>query len=134
MYTNFSELREEARNAIVERLEEGYEGYTCDFHNEVFNTNYYECYTSEAIRKLESMGVFDAIEAVKEYEQDNFGTADTDFSDPCAILNMLWYIVGEEELYDMFNGCEEWDEWWDEKISETECKILLGWLKDNERI
>ena len=43
MYTNFESLREEARAHILETLE-GYEGYTCDFHNEAFNSDYYECY------------------------------------------------------------------------------------------
>ena len=78
--------------------------------------------------------MFDAIRTVKEYEQDNFGVVNTDFSDPCAVLNMLWYIVGEEELCDMFEGCEEWDEFWNEEIGETETKVLIGWLKDNEKI
>ena len=72
MYTNFKSLREEARAHILETLED-YEGYTCDFHNEAFNTDYYEYYTSNAIDKLEELGVFDAIQTVKEYEQDNFG-------------------------------------------------------------
>lgn len=49
MYTNFESLREEARVYILEALKD-YEGYTCDFHNEVFNTDYYEYYTSKAIK------------------------------------------------------------------------------------
>lgn len=65
MFNNFESLREEARAHILEMLED-YEGYTCDFHNEAFNTDYYECYTSEAIKKLEKLGVFDAIQTVKE--------------------------------------------------------------------
>ena len=133
MYTNFESLREEARAHILETLED-YEGYTCDLHDEAFNTDYYECYTSEAIKKLEELGTFDAIQTVKEYEQDNFGVVNADFSDPCAILNMLWYIIGEEELYSMFEGCEEWDEFWNEEIGETETKVLIAWLKDNEKV
>ena len=50
MYTNFESLRKEARAHILEVLED-YEGYTCDFHNEAFNTDYYERYTIEAIKK-----------------------------------------------------------------------------------
>lgn len=133
MYTNFESLREEARAHILETLE-NYEGYTCDFHNEAFNTDYYECYTQNAIDKLKQLGVFDAIQTVKEYEQDNFGEVITDFSSPCAVLNMLWYIIGEEELCSMFEGCEEWDEFWNEEIGETETKVLIAWLKDNERV
>ena len=105
MYTNVESLREEARAHMLEMLED-YEGYTCDLHNEAFNSDYYEYYTPKAIKKLEELGVFEAIQTVKEYEQDNFGVVNTDFSDPCKILNMLWYIIGEEELYSMFDDCE----------------------------
>lgn len=133
MYNNFESLRKEARAHILEMLE-GYEGYTCDFHNEAFNIDYYEYYTSNAIDKLEELGVFDAIQTVKEYEQDNFGVVNTDFSNPCDILNMLWYIIGEEEIYSMFEDCEEWDEFWNEEIGETETKVLIAWLKDNDRV
>lgn len=133
MYTNFESLREEARAHILEALED-YEGYTCDFHNEVFNTDYCEYYTQNAINKLEELGVFDAIQTVKEYEQDNFGGVITDFSNPCDILNILWYIIGEEELCSMFEGCEEWNKFWSEEIGETETKVLIAWLKDNEKV
>ena len=133
MLKNFESLREEARTHILETLE-NYEGYTFDFHNEAFNSDYYEYYTYKAIKKLEELGVFDAIQTVKEYEQDNFGVVNTDFSNPCDILNMLWYIVGEEELCDMFEDCKEWDEFWNEKIGEIETKVLIAWLKDNDRV
>ena len=133
MYTNFESLREEARAHILEMLED-YEGYTRDFHNEAFNNDYYERYTDKAIDKLEELGVFDVIQTVKEYEQANFGVVNTDFSKPCDILNMLWYIVGEEELYSIFEDCKEWDEFWNEKIGETETKVLIAWLKDNEKV
>lgn len=133
MNTNFEFLREEARAHILEMLED-YEGYTCDFHNEAFNTNYYTDDTENAIDNLEELGVFDAIQTVKEYEQDNFGVINTDFSNPCDILNMLWYIVGEEELYSMFEDCEEWDEFWNEQIGEMETKVLIAYLKDNEKV
>ena len=133
MYNNFESLRKEARQHVVEVLKD-YEGYACDFHNEAFNTDDYEYYTKEAINKLEELGVFDAIQTVKEYEQDNFGVVNTDFSDPCAVLNMLWYIIGEKELCSMFKDCAEWDEWWNEEIGENETKVLITWLKDNNRV
>lgn len=133
MYKNFEEMREEARENIIEVLQD-YDGYLCDFHNEAFNMDYYECYTDRAIKKLEEWGVFDAIEEIKNYEQDNFGTVNTDFSKPCEIINMLWYIIGEEELYTMFEGCEEYDYLWNEEVTEEEVKMLIGWAKDNERV
>lgn len=50
------------------------------------------------------------------------------------ILETLENYIGEEELCSMFEGCEEWDEFWNEEIGETETKVLIAWLKDNERV
>ena len=33
--------------------------------------------------------------ALKEYENDNFGEVNTDFSDPEKVVNMYVYIIGE---------------------------------------
>ena len=41
-------MREEARAAIIECLKNGYSGYYCDLHNEVFNTDYYIIGTYQA--------------------------------------------------------------------------------------
>ena len=78
--------------------------------------------------------MFTAIKYVIDYEKSVFGEVYTDFSNPAKVANMLWYIVGEEELYSMFEDCSEWDEWWNEEIDETECKVLIAWLVDHERI
>ena len=130
----FKEMREVAREDIVNHLEEGYDGYLCDLHSEVFNSDYKYIYDFDAIHALNEDGVFEAIGAIVEYENDHFGEVCTDFTNPCKVANMLYYIIGEEELNDMFDGCEEWVEWWNEEIDETECKVLLAWLKDNDRI
>ena len=62
-------MREEAREAIIEVLRDGYTGYYCDLHHEVFNTDYYIIGTYEAKKALEEYGVFDAIEKVQTYEK-----------------------------------------------------------------
>jgi len=67
------EMREEAREAIIETLRDGYDRYYCDLHHEVFNTDYYIVGTYEAKKALEEYGVFEAIEKVQTYEKDNFG-------------------------------------------------------------
>ena len=36
-----NELKTEAKWAIIEKLEEGYDGYLCDLHDEVFNMEMY---------------------------------------------------------------------------------------------
>ena len=63
--------KKEALEDIKEILE-SYNGYYCDLHNEVFNTNYYIIGTYEAKKALEQYGVFNAIGKIKEYENDNF--------------------------------------------------------------
>lgn len=131
---DFMNMRKATREAVVECLENGYDGYLCDLHNEVFNSDYEYTSNDEAIEALEEDGVFEAIGAIVEYEKGNFGEVNTDFTNPCNVANMLWYIIGEEELYSMFEDCPEWDEWWNEEIGETECKVLLAWLKDHNRI
>ena len=44
--------------------------------------------------------VFEVIRTVKEYEELNFGEVTTDITDPCKLVNMYVYIVGEELIAD----------------------------------
>ena len=112
------EMRNEARAAIVEALEDGYTGYYCDLHNEVFNTDYYIIGTHRAKKALKEYDVFEAIEKVQAYEKDNFGEIYTDLSDPEKLINMLYYIIGEEVLFEMMDGIEALNENWDNQADE----------------
>ena len=127
------DMIDDAKAKIIETLEDEYDDYLCELHNYVFNEEEYYTYTSDAKNSLEKYGVFDVIGMIAEYEKNEFGEVNTDFSDPCQVGNMLWYIVGNEVLYDMFDGCEEFDELWNSELAEEECKVLLQWLKDNGR-
>jgi GDP-D-mannose dehydratase len=119
------EMREQAREAIIEALKDGYDGYYSDLHNELFNTDYYIIGTCEAREALEEYGVFDAIEKVQEYEKDNFGGVYTDLSDPEELVNMLYYIISEEVLYEMMEGIELWNDNWNNiATDETNAEIL----------
>lgn len=131
---NNIDMVEDAKAKIIETLENGYDGYLCDLHDSIFNEEYYFCYTDEAKNELENCEVFDIIGMIVEYEQDNFGEVNTDFSNPCQVGNMLWYIVGEEVLNNVFSGCEEFDELWNSELSKEDCETLWQWLKDNERV
>lgn len=118
----------EAIKSIIEVLESGYNGYLCDLHNEVFNTGYYIIGTCEAKQALEQYGVFDAIEEIKTYEQNNFGEVFTDFSEPEKVANMLWYIIGEG----VTNGLpSEFDHLWNYEINEQYIPVILKHLRDN---
>ena len=118
-------LREEARAAIIETLQDGYSGYYCDLHNEVFNTDYYIIGIYEAKKALEDYDVFDAIEKVQTYEKDNFGNVYTDLSNPEKLINMLYYIIGGEVLHEMMDGVEAFNENWNNVADEeTNAEIL----------
>ena len=118
-------MREEAREAIIEALRNGYSGYYCDLHNEVFNTDYYIIGTYQAKKALEEYDVFDAIEKVQTYEKDNFGEVYTDLSNPEKLVNMLYYIIGEEVLYEIMDGMEAFNENWNNQADEeTNTEIL----------
>ena len=121
------DMKADAVNAIIDCLECGYDGYYCDLHNEVFNTDYYVTGTAEA-KDILGEDVFDAIGRIYTYERDVFGGVLTDLSDPVKIVNMLFYIIGEEIMYnnDEFNKIltEHWGEHADEETNRELIKVL----------
>ena len=132
---NCAGMIEDAKAAIIEALTDGeYSGYYCDLHSCLFNKDYHYCHTSEAEDDLNAIGVFDVIGVIVKYEKDNFGEVDADFTSPCNVANMLYYIVGEEVLFDLFDGCELWDKVWNDKATEETNKALVQWLKENGRM
>lgn len=116
-------MKEEAVNAIIEALEDGYSGYYCDLHNEVFNTDYYIIGTYEAKQALREYDVFDAIELVQKYEEWNFGEVNTDLSNPEKLINMVYYVIGEEVISDM-SDIEEFQDNWNE-LSDDETNAVI---------
>lgn len=126
MYNNKEKaMREEARAAIIEALKNNYTGYYCDLHDEVFNTNYYIIGTYRAKEALKEYDIFEAIDKVLTYEKDTFGELYTDLSNPEKLINALYYIIGEEVLYDMLDSSETLSESWDNLADEeTNTKIL----------
>ena len=121
-----NELKTEAKWAIIEKLEEGYDGYLCDLHNEVFNMEMYTDNRDEAIEILDSLGTYSVIEEITRYEQDNFGEVNTHrLASPCDVLSMFWYITGEEALAELAEDVPEFDELWNEELTEDECLVLI---------
>jgi len=113
---NFNQLTKEAQKEIIEMVQDATnEGrltdqHVCDIHHEIFNTDYFIIGTYQAKKWLEdNIGVFEAIEIIKEYEQDNFGEITTDFSQPEKVCNMLVYLVGEELLNSLKVINDNWD-------------------------
>ena len=110
-------MKQEAIEAIIEALENGYSGYYCDLHNEVFNTDYYIIGAYEAKEALKEYDVFKAIELVQEYEKFNFGEVYTDLSNPEKLINMVYYIIGDEVIVEM-NEIDEFSDNWNELADE----------------
>ena len=118
------QMKWEAIEAIIETLENGYNGYYCDLHNEVFNTDYYIIGTYQAKEALKEYDVFEAIELVQTYEKEQFGEIYTDLSNPEKLINMVYYIVGDEVIGEM-NEIEAFEENWNERADEeTNAKIV----------
>lgn len=112
----YENLKREARDAIVEALEYYDLDNYYDLHNEVFNMEFYKGmnpavneYREEA-KEILGEDVFDAVGRVFFYERDEFGEVCTNLSNPCSILNMLWYIAGQEVVYDSDVLNDVWNE------------------------
>lgn len=126
-----NELKNDAKWAIIDKLEEGYEGYLCDLHHEVFNTEMYTNDEDEATEILDSLGSYSVIGEIVKYEQDNFGYTSADkYNDPCWVLSMFWYIVGEEAMQELGESMEEFDELWNVELTEEECLMLIAKFKE----
>lgn len=127
------DMKVDAVNAIIDCLENGYDGYYCDLHNEVFNKDYYVTGTAEAKNILgEGENIFNAIGRIYTYEKDNFGEIYTDLSDPIKIVNMLFYIIGEEIMYNSGEFSKILDEHWNECADEETNMELIKALRNSE--
>tara|TARA_R110002153_G_scaffold172169_1_gene324989 strand:- start:227 stop:589 length:363 start_codon:yes stop_codon:yes gene_type:complete len=71
-----------------------------ELHHDAFNCNYYIIGTWEATEWLGDC-VFEAIEVIREWEKENIGEVNTDFSDPERVVNMYAYIEGEQAVYEL---------------------------------
>ena len=103
------EILEHAINGIANISEDN--TYSCDLHNELFNTDYFIIGYAAAEKFLSECedGIFGAIEIIKEYEQNNFGEVNTDFSSSEKVANMYAYIKGEEILSEVKHLQDCWD-------------------------
>ena len=100
MKYKYEEIKEYFKDFIKEnekQIKEDNNFYE-ELHHECFNTDYYIIGTYKATQWL-GEEVFNVIEYIKEYENNNFGEVTTDFSDPEKIVNMYVYIIGEEIVY-----------------------------------
>lgn len=133
MYTNnkkHNEMRAEAMEAIIEALRDHYSGYYCDLHDAVFNSDYYIIGTHEAKEALREYDVFDAIELVQEYEKFNFGEVYTDLSNPEKLINMVYYIIGDEIISEMCDEIGAFNENWDDLADDEINTAIIEGMED----
>ncbi len=127
------DIKVDAVNAIIDCLENGYDGHYYDLHNEVFNIDYYVTGTAEAKNILgEGENIFNAIGRIYTYEKDNFGEIYTDLSDPIKIVNVLYYIIGEEIMCNNDEFYKILTEHWYEYANEETNIELVKALKNSE--
>jgi len=69
--------------------------------------SHFEDWIEDQDKKWLGDEVFNIIDTIKQYENDNFGEVNTDFSDPEKVVNMYVYIIGEEIVSDYRNQLEE---------------------------
>lgn len=125
-----NELVMDAITAIIDALENGYNGYYCDLHSEVFNTELYISGAWWAKISLTEYGVFDALDLVVEYEKDNFGEVYTDITNPVNLVNMLYYVIGDMVLAELFRMHDLWSDNATEEVN----NILIKALKDTYKL
>ena len=102
----YDEIKSHFEDWIEEQNKEWITDNIDDLHHHWFNSDYYIIATYEAKKWLGNQ-VFNIIDTIKQYENDNFGEVNTDFSDPEKVVNMYVYIIGEEIVSDYRNQLEE---------------------------
>jgi hypothetical protein len=102
----YDEIKSHFEDWIEEQNKEWITDNIDDLHHHCFNSDYYIIGTYEAKKWLGDQ-VFNIIDLIKQYENDNFGEVNTDFSDPEKVVNMYVYIIGEQIVSDYRNQLEE---------------------------
>ena len=91
----YEEIKEHFEDFIQDQDKDWIKENFDDLHHHAFNNDYYIIGTYKA-KKWLGDEVFEIINIIKEYENDNFGEVNTDFSDPEKVVNMYTYIIGED--------------------------------------
>ena len=116
---------DEIKETLLDNLDgyKGIEDYTFEeVLNDLFNNDYYIIGYKEAADALEEYGVFNALEEVQQFDIENFGHWDTDYTDPEKVANMLEYIHANEYLQDMLDRAGLYLE--DETTTENVNKLI----------
>jgi len=106
MKTAFEQLDKEQRNEVIQHAIDGVKDrgigcYGCDLHNTLFNEDYYIIGRYQAELWLEqSLGVFNSIGIIRDYETAQFGEVNTDLSKAERVVN---FAIELEDVIDLLN-------------------------------
>ena len=125
-----NELKQDVKDYIIDQLTDnvGLDQYIGDLHHYLLNEHYFIIGYYKAEQWLKKDSIFNAIDKIKEYEQDNFGQVSTDLSSSESVANMLAYILGEEILFnnDTYNLFTRFH---NEYLTEDKKNLLIDSLK-----
>ena len=124
------ELKQDVRDYIIDQLSSdvGLDQYIGDLHHYLLNQDYFIIGYYKAEQWLKKDSIFNAIETIKEYEQNNFGEVTTDLSSSESVANMLAYILGEEILFNNNTYCL-FTRFNNEYLTEEKKNLLIDSLK-----
>ena len=118
-FPKMNELKQDVKDYIIDQLTDnvGLDQYIGDLHHYLLNEHYFIIGYYKAEQWLKKDSIFNAIETIKEYEQDNFGQVSTDLSSSESVANMLAYILADEilnendtfQLFSRFRGLYDED-------------------------
>jgi len=124
------ELKQDVKDYIIDQLNDdvGLNHHICDLHHYLLNQNYFIIGYYKAEQWLKKDSIFNAIEIIRNYENDNFGKVSTDLSSSENVANMLAYILGEEILYNN-DTYQLFIRFHNEYLSEDKRDLLVSSLK-----
>ena len=124
------ELKQDVKNYIIQQLNDdvGLDQHISDLHHYLLNEDYFIIGYYQAEQWLKKDSIFNAIEIIKNYENDNFGQVSTDLSSSENVANMLAYILGEEILYNN-DTYQLFTRFHNEYLDEDKRNLLVSSLK-----
>jgi len=124
------ELKKDVKEYIIQQLNDdvGLNQHICDLHHYLLNEDYFIIGYYKAEQWLKKDSIFNAIEIIKNYENDNFGQVSTDLSSSENVANMLAYILGEEILFEN-DTYQLFTRFHNEYLNEDKRDLLVGSLK-----
>ena len=126
------ELKQDVKNYIIQQLNDdvGLDQHISDLHHYLLNEDYFIIGYYQAEQWLKKDSIFNAIEMIKNYENDNFGKVSTDLSSSESVANMLAYILGEQILYNN-DTYQLFNRFHNEYLDEDKRDLLVSSLKES---